>query len=120
MNSWRTTILVTNREVKLLVTDGMGDELMRARLPGRPDHPRSFLTLLEGIALWNGSPVSAAISVVGKGPGFFGRDLFGDVLSPIDSALVHLEFLTGHKPRRLRGTGSFRDVLRLHKAEVER
>jgi predicted NBD/HSP70 family sugar kinase len=63
MSCWKATIRVGSREAKLLVTDKEGDELMRARLPSHPDHPRALLTLLEALALWSGSPSVAAISV---------------------------------------------------------
>jgi hypothetical protein len=114
MSGWRTTIRVTSREVKVLVTDEVGDEVIRARLPARADHPRSLLTLLESLALWSGSPVTAAISVAGSAQTFFDRDLFGGSLWPAASALVRLCFVEPRRPRRLRGLGSFRDVLSLH------
>lgn len=119
MHGWRTTIQISCRELKLLVSDDRGDELLRARLPARADHPRSLLTLLEGVALWSGSPVTAAISVVGSARAFFDRDLFGGDWWPADSALVRLVFVDHRRPRRLRGLGSFRDVLAIH-AGVER
>jgi hypothetical protein len=55
MSCWKTTVRVESREAKLLVTDEEGDEVMRARLPLHPDHPRALLTLLEALALWSGS-----------------------------------------------------------------
>jgi hypothetical protein len=116
---WRTTIQVSYREVKLLVSDELGDELLRARLPAKADHPRSLLSLLEGLALWSGSPVTAAISVVGPARFSCDKDLFGGALLPADSALVRLVFVDRRRPRRLRGLGSFRDVLAIH-GEVTR
>lgn len=120
MSDWRTTIVVSCREVKLLVTDGLGDEVLRARLPARPEHPRALLSLLEGVALWSGSPVTAAISVVGQARSFFDRDLFGGDWWPADSALVRLSYIDRRRARRLRGLGCFRDVLAVHGSGVVR
>ena len=114
MSCWKTTIRVRCHETLLLVTDELGDEMLRARLPRRPDHPRALLTLLEGIALWSGSPVTVAISVAVSAQAICDRDLFGDALWPADSALVRLRFVEHRRRRRLRGLGDFRAVLALH------
>ncbi len=47
MRKWQTTVRVTPRETKLLVTAPEGD-LLKARLDTHPCHPRALLTLLEG------------------------------------------------------------------------
>ena len=112
---WQTTIRVSNQQVKMVVTDEMSDEVIRARLPCRPDHPRSLLTLLESLALWSGSPLAAVISVAASARACCDRDLFGGALWPVDSALVRLSFVDPQRGRRLRGLGSFRDVLSLHR-----
>ena len=52
------TMLRIGEELKLLVTSPEGDDLLKARLPVRPPHPRALLTLLEGMALWSGEPLS--------------------------------------------------------------
>lgn len=111
MDRWKVTIRVTSRVLKVLVTDSLGEEMVRARLPLSPDHPRSLLTLLEGLALWNGAPVTAAISVADGVRHFCDRELFGGTLWPAESALVRLDFVRAGKVRRLRGVGSFRDVI---------
>lgn len=117
MDRWKVTIRITTRAVKVLVTDSLGEEMVRARLPLSPDHPRSLLTLLEGLALWNGAPVTAAISVADGVRPFCGRDLFGGTMWPGESALVRLDFVRAGKVRRLRGLGSFRDVIKAHGLE---
>jgi hypothetical protein len=114
MSQWQTTIRVGTRDAKVLVTDEMGDEILRARLPCRPDHPRSLLTMLEGIALWSGRPVIAAISVTDS-VRVCDRDLWGGFHFPAESALVRFQTVTLGQARRLRGLGSFRDVLRLRR-----
>ena len=56
MALWPTTLRIGGKELKLLVTSPEGDDLLKARLPIRPPHPRALLTLLEGVALWSGEP----------------------------------------------------------------
>jgi hypothetical protein len=114
MSEWKTTIRVSAREAKVLVTDEQGDELLRARLPRRVDHPRALLTVLEGLALWSGSPLYTVLSVGGPARGTYDRDLFGGVLWPIDSALVRVHVLDERPRRRIRGLGGFQEVLLLH------
>ena len=62
MALWPTTLRIGDKELKLLVTSPEGDDLLKARLPIQPPHPRALLTLLEGVALWSGEPLYAVIS----------------------------------------------------------
>ena len=61
MALWPTTARIA-RDLKLLVTSPEGDDLIKARLPIRPPHPRALLTMLEGIALYSGEPLCVVIS----------------------------------------------------------
>jgi len=54
---------------RVLVTDGAGASLLKARLPHSPRHPRALVTLCEALALWCARPVHAALAV--DGPGAF-------------------------------------------------
>jgi hypothetical protein len=47
---------------RLLVHDGP-IPILNARLPAAPQHPRALPTLAEGVALWYGRPLSAALGV---------------------------------------------------------
>lgn len=115
MARWATTIHLAHNAVKILVTDEEGSDLLRARLPRHCDHPRALLTLLEGAALWSGHPLTAVISAARQGCGSDPR-LFGGDLFPVDSALVRLDYLEPESRRfRLRGLGSFRDILMAHR-----
>lgn len=114
MQLWKTTIRVTPTLVKLLLTEPMGHDVLRAGLPRHPSHPRALLTLLEGLALWAGRPLCAAISVAASARHECEWDLLGDTPWPTESALVRVEFLGAARPIRLRGLGSFRDVYRVH------
>lgn len=112
MRPWNGTVRVTTREVKVVVVDPQRGDLLKARLPPVSPHPRALLTLLEGMALWQGQPlhvdVHAASADAGY-PSWSGSGLFGDELWPGESPLVRYD-VAGHdrQRRRLRGLGDFR------------
>lgn len=114
MQRWRTTLHLGSSSVKLLMTDEEGHDILRARLPRRSDHPRALLTLLEGLALWCGVPVTAVVSAADSARRSCDSGLFGGQVWPAESALVHFDFVEAGKQHRLRGLGSFREVLRAH------
>jgi hypothetical protein len=62
MPSWTITARANRETLCLRVRNCLGDELLHARLPLPPDHPRALLALLEGLALWVGEPLCAVIS----------------------------------------------------------
>ncbi len=114
MSHWKSVVEATSRHAKLLVMDQEGHEVLKAALPSRPDHPRALLTLLEGLALWSGQPLTAAICVGARSVPPIGSVLFGADLWPIDSALVRYDVLEGRR-QRLRGVGDFRSLRRAHR-----
>jgi hypothetical protein len=112
MALWPTTLRMGNNELKLLVRSSEGDDLLKARLPLRPQHPRALLTLLEGVALWCGEPLVPVISAGGQHQAWL---LFGqgcEELWPAESALVHYDFAIPPHPRRPVGVGDFRQMRR--------
>lgn len=115
MDTWRTTVQPTRHAVRLLVTNRDGDEILKARLPAYPQHPRALLSLLEALALWAGQPLTAAISVGPQVDLRCGEAIFGDGLLPLDSALVRFEVLAPARRRRtLAGVGDFRQLRIAH------
>lgn len=112
MSNWATTVRMSDT-IKLLITDEDGNDVLRARLPRRCAHPRALLTLLEGLALWSGEPLTAVISADDsvRHPT---TDLFGGQLWPAESALVQFDYHHRCQQLRLRGLGDFRDVLAIH------
>jgi hypothetical protein len=114
MALWPTTLRIGDDQLKLLVTSPEGDDLLKARLPRQPRHPRALLTLLEGVALWGGEPLYAVISAGNHRDDWLGSETWGDDLWPAESPLVHFDFAIpssrAHRP--LRGVGDFRDVRR--------
>jgi hypothetical protein len=101
MYRWKTAVGPTVRNTKILVTDPDGHELLKAVL----------LTLLEGLALWAGHPLTAVISAGPALPQHVDEALFGGALVPVDSALVRFD-VAPRVPRRrtLRGLGDFRQL----------
>lgn len=114
MALWPTTLRIGQQDLRLLVVSPDGDDLIKARLPVRPPHPRALLTLLEGVALWSGEPLLAAISAGRHRDAWLGCEQWGDDLWPTESALVHFDYATPPSRARgpLRGVGDFRDVRR--------
>jgi hypothetical protein len=113
MALWSTTLRL-GKDLKLLVTSPEGDDLIKARLPIRPPHPRALLTLLEGIALFSGEPLYAVISAGEDRDAWLGSEQWCEDLWPAESPLVQFDFaIPPPRPRRtLRGVGDFREVRR--------
>jgi len=114
MAQWPTTIRLAE-DLKLLVSDPQGNDLIKARLPLRPKHPRALLTLLEGVALFSGEPLYVVISAGNHRDDWLGCEAWGDDLWPTESPLVQFDFATPASPRPRRtlgGVGNFRAVRR--------
>lgn len=111
MRDWKPVLRVRRGHVMLLVTSGTED-VLKARLPLPPSHPRALLTLLEGLSLWSGDPLCVAVSA-DESSDWAGAGLFGDELFPAESQLVrfHAAHL-GCRARRLRGVADFRPLRR--------
>ena len=111
MHLWKTTLHLRQRGLYLLVTDLAGD-VLKARLPARTGDPRALLTLCEGLALWQGSPLNAALCVADNAPRSLVEALFEDNW-PAESPLVHYSHVNETHPAnprmyRIRGFGDFR------------
>jgi hypothetical protein len=113
MAQWPTTMRIA-KELKLLVTSPEGDDLIKARLPLRPPHPRALLTMLEGVALFAGEPLYVVTSAGEDRDAWEGSGHWCEDLWPAESPLVQFDFaIPPPRARRvLRGVGDFRDVRR--------
>jgi hypothetical protein len=115
---WNTTMQIGPNTVRLLLTDENNHEILKARLPlCCPVHPRSATTLLEGLSLWAGAPLTVALGAVGRSSPTSAEWLFGSGTWPADSALVRFDLLED-RPRRRRtiaGLGDFRQLRLLHR-----
>jgi hypothetical protein len=112
LREWKPVLRIVSREAMLIVQSETGD-VLKARLPLNPGHPRALLTLLEGLALWSGAPLSVAISADAHSMDWLGSGLFGDELFPAESQLVRFSVVQrGCRVRHLRGLGDFRAARR--------
>jgi hypothetical protein len=112
MRDWKATLQVGRSSALLLVTEEMSD-VLKARLPLSPSHPRALLTLLEGLSLWCGEPLHVAVSASDRSVDWGASGLFGGELYPGESQLV--QFHVGPRDcraQRLRGVADFRPVRR--------
>ena len=115
MARWKTGLEVLPDAVRLLMTSPEGDDLVKAQLPGYPDHPRALLTVLEGLALWSGEPLDVAIFAANGVSHSLGLGPLSDSDAwPTESALVHFQFVVPARGgRRIRGLGDFDRLRRL-------
>ena len=109
MARWPTTLRIGREELKLRVTSPQGDDLLKARFPVLTSHPRALLTLLEGVALWSGEPLHAAISASAQRDDWLCLEEWGDECWPPESPLVHFDFAI---PPRICRIGDLRGVRR--------
>jgi hypothetical protein len=119
MVRFKCALEVTAREARLLVTHAAHGDLLKARLPLEPEHPRSLLTLLEGLSLWSGHRLCVALHAAEDYRPMPGSTVLGDALWPAESPLVGFEPAVLHDSRRVRlaGFGNFSMLRRL--VEVE-
>ncbi len=110
--SWTSKLSVTRSELQLLVLNEEGGDLLKARLPARARHPRALLTMLEGLALWSGQPLCAAICADDSAQHGYALGLFGNELWPAESQLVRFDIAGRGNRKRLRGMGDFRALRR--------
>ncbi len=111
-----TEIRMVPRRGLLLLT-GMGFDgecLLKARLSLHPAHPRALITVLEGLALWSGRKLPAAVGVsASSSPSIAALLPDGPAWT---SPLVDL-YLVDHPRRRhktrIDGVGDLREALQL-------
>ena len=91
--SWSALLEVKSDSVKLRVWDAKLSLALRAELVRHPDHPRALLTLLEGLALWSGAQLYAAISAPAPAGPSLDLAPLDDQGWPEESALVRFHLL---------------------------
>jgi len=110
-------------ETRVLVTAGPQETVLKARLSPTAQHPRALPTLLEALAMWEGTQVRAAVVVDGA-DGSSATRLKLDWLADFSgSPLYQLEFVHGRKRHhrdRIEGFGPFHDLRQLLMFEVGR
>lgn len=98
MPSLTVVIRLTSETAWILVSDREGNDRLQAQL-ARPRHRRALRTLLEGLALWGGGPLSVAISAAELDPWSFEEDVFGIDPDGPETDLVELTFLLPPRDR---------------------
>lgn len=102
---------------RVLVQDGPLP-ILKARLPEAPQHPRALETLAEGVALWYGRPLYAALGVAAADALCVSPRGHAPVDGLTRTALVTVDLVIGRPrpPRRgdgLAGLGDFADLRQL-------
>lgn len=122
MSIW-AAIHPKSTETRVLVTRGVQQTLLKARLATSPSHPRALPALLEAVALWQGQRVCAAL-VADAAAEASGTNLFADTFDVVaPTPLFQLQVVDGRRPpgrREVRGLGDFRDLRQLLLWEVAR
>jgi hypothetical protein len=109
VSNLKIVLSMPGNHVRLLATAADGD-VLKARLPLPVGHPRAAVTLLEGLALWAGSPVCAVISAGRTSRPRCAAEVFGPAEWPAESSLVTWAIADGGRQIRLPGMGDFRDL----------
>ena len=110
-------------ETRVLAMAGPQATVLKARLAATAHHPRAVPTLLEALALWEGTSVRAAV-VVGGVDDLSATRLKLDFLTDLRGApLYKLEFVDSCRRRHhdpIDGMGEFYDLRQLSLFEVAR
>lgn len=118
MCPWKCVLQVGPKELRMLVTEPSSTDVLKARMSLAAQHPRALLTMLEGLALYNGHPLTAVISAAGSCVGWWAESVFGDELWPAESPLVQFVGASRVSRGRLRGLGDFRSLRCFEPQEV--
>jgi len=102
---------------RVLVQDGPL-AILKARLPDAPQHPRALESLAEGVALWYGRPLYAALGVAAEDALCVSPRWHATVDGLTRTSLVTIDLVIGRpRPPRagggLAGLGDFADVRQL-------
>jgi hypothetical protein len=109
---------------RVLVTEGPGQTLLKAKLAPSPWHQRALPTLLEALALWHKQPVHAVLAADAEDGTFVTSlcpDLGGEhTRTPLYTVDVVAARRPPRRSDRLEGLGDFRDLRQLMLFEVAR
>lgn len=101
IGTWSVKVRLRPRRLELTVTD-LERDLLRASLPTPPAHPRALVTMLEGLALWQGAVLRAAVYADERADwsGLLGLGLVGTTLDDRPSPLIHAQEASLSRHRR--------------------
>jgi hypothetical protein len=112
MRRWSSCLQIRNQQVRLLIRDPDAGDVLKAVLPPQCHHPRALLTLLEGLALYQGGRLCTVISAEPDCLTSRLAGLLGDELWPAESQLVQFDIVVPGRRRRLSGMGKFETLRR--------
>lgn len=108
---------------RVIAMAGPGETILKARLSPSPSHPRAMATLLEAVALWQGTQVRAALCASEKDGGS-DTSIYREAFTDGGGPLYTLDWVPGLRERRrhrdVRGVGAFADLRQLVLFEVAR
>jgi hypothetical protein len=124
MNSIWMAIAPGRLFTRVIAMQGASDTILKARLRRDPPHPRALSTLLEAVALWQGTPVRAALAADDEQISY-GSCLCHNAFPDAETTpLYSVDWVPAAGQRRRRtgiaGMGEFRDLERLLVCEVAR
>jgi hypothetical protein len=109
---------------RVIAMQGASDTILKARLRRDPPHPRALSTLLEAVALWQGTPVRAALAADDEETSCDSCLSPSAYLGAETTPLYTVDWVPAAGQRRRRrpiaGMGEFRDLERVLLCEVAR
>lgn len=121
-NIWMA-IAPEKHTTRVIAMAGPSETILKARLAPTPAHPRAMATLLEAVALWQGTQVRAALCAAEK-DGASDTSLYREAFADFGGPLYSLDWVPNLGKRRrhrdLGGVGDFSDLRQLVLFEVAR
>ncbi len=108
---------------RVIAMAGPTETILKARLLRTPSHPRAMATLLEAVAMWQGSKVRAVLCVPAEDEPC-DSDFYQEVFTDFGGPLYSLDWVRARRGRRrhrdLPGVGDFADLRQTLAFEVAR
>ena len=116
-------IALEPKVTRVIAMAGPSETILKARLLPSPRHPRAMATLLEALAMWQGTKVRAVVSVDER-DGACDSDFYREVFTDFGGPLYTLDWVPacrrGRHHRDLPGVGAFADLRQQVLFEVAR
>jgi hypothetical protein len=111
------------KATRVIAMAGPSETILKARLLPSPRHPRAMATLLEALAMWQGTKVRAVVSVDER-DGACDSDFYREVFTDFGGPPYTLDWVPacrrGRRHRDLPGLGAFADLRQQVLFEVAR
>jgi hypothetical protein len=112
------------RDTRVIAMAGASETILKARLSLQPSHARAMSTLLEAVALWQGTKVRAALCADERA-GVSDSSLFHEAFTDFGGPLYSVDWVPAagrvrRQHRDIDGVGHFADLRRILITEVAR